>query len=163
MTANGRLISRAQALASYLAPVLICAAGTVAGTPMAQAADVLINCANEGKSCIAPNANTIISYGKNGAVLTVVGVTEIKCDNDSFKGDPLRGQDKLCSYTINPDNFTWTQCAKEGDDCNFTGAKMVRYGASKWVYGAYVNGVKCSNGTFGDPDRGNDKRCYVGN
>jgi hypothetical protein len=133
-------------------------------TPARAQNTVLVICANEGQTCIAPNANTSISYGKNGAVKTISGVTSIGCDNGSFQGDPLVGQGKYCTYTIIPGNLTWTQCAQENDSCGFTGAKLVRYGAgNSWVYGSFVNGVGCNNGTFGDPAYGTSKSCFVAN
>jgi hypothetical protein len=138
-------------------------AGSLAAITPAQAADVLIICATEGQTCNAPNARTAISYGKNGAIVTVVGVTQIGCDVRNFKVDPLQGQVKSCTYTVDPDTLSWTDCAREGSTCNFTGAKLVRYGASKWVYGSFANGVECNVGTFGDPDYGVNKRCQVAN
>ncbi|MCF8475478.1 MAG: hypothetical protein K9G60_00475 [Pseudolabrys sp.] len=159
------MISTARSLALFGAALLIAAVASAAGgIAPAHAADVLILCANEGQTCVAPNAQTTITFGKNGAVKTTVGVTQIDCSNGSFGGDPLKGENKACTYSVNPDSKTWTQCAEEGKDCTFTGAKLVRYGAAPlWVYGSYVNGVSCKNGTFGDPARGTDKTCQVAN
>ena len=138
--------------------------GLVMEVPPARADNVLIVCAVEGGTCVAPNDDTPISYGKNGAIVTIKGVTQIGCNNGDFRIDPLVGQNKYCIYTVDPDRVSWTQCATEGDACNFTGAKLVRYGVpAKWVYGSFVNGVGCNNGTFGDPDRGTTKQCQVGN
>jgi hypothetical protein len=146
------------------ASVLISAlAGSMAGITPARAADTLIICASEGQTCYVPNARTAITYGKNGATATIVGVTQINCDNGSFRMDPLHGVGKFCTYTVDPDTLTWTQCAQEGSTCSFTGAKLVRYGASKWVYGSFVNGVGCNNGVFGDPNPGVGKTCQVAN
>jgi hypothetical protein len=139
--------------------------GSMAALTAAQAQNtVLIICANEGQTCIAPNANTAITYGKNGAVKTISGVTSIGCDNGAFQTDPLVGQGKYCTYAINPNNVTWTKCSDEHGSCTFTGAKLVRYGAgNSWVYGSFVNGVGCNNGTFGDPAYGATKSCSVAN
>ena len=134
-------------------------------TATAQAADTWLICAKEGSTFIVPNTSTAIYYGNNGRYASTVGVTSIKCNNDSFDGDPLKGKDKVCMYDMgDPGSKSWTQCAEEGKDCSFSGAKLVRYGTgSKWAYGAFVNGVSCKNGTFGDPARGSDKTCQVAN
>lgn len=140
------------------------AISAIAGTAPAKAADVLIICASEGQTCYASNGTTTITYGLNGAVITTVGVTQIQCTNDAFHGDPLVGKTKSCTYTVEPEKKNSTQCANEGSRCNFTGAKLVRYGAgANWVYDSFVNGTDCNNGVFGDPAYGSTKSCQVAN
>lgn len=57
---------------------------------------------------------------------------------------------------------TWTDCAREGETCNFTGTKEIRYGASgSFSYKTFTNTVLCGNGAFGDPSPGNGKTCSV--
>ena len=47
---------------------------------------------------------------------------------------------------------SWTYCATEGGQCNFSGTREVRYGANgNYSYGVFSNGVSCNNGVFGDP------------
>jgi Domain of unknown function (DUF1996) len=45
--------------------------------------------------------------------------------------------------------LSWTQCAKQGQYCSFTGKRFVRFGAgSRWVTASFANGVLCSNRSF---------------
>ena len=91
-------------------------------TATAQASDTWLICAKEGSTCIVPNTSTAIYYGNNGRYASTVGVTSIKCNNDSFDGDPLKGKDKVCMYDMgDPGSKSWTQCAEEGKDCSFSG------------------------------------------
>jgi len=57
----------------------------------------------------------------------------------------------------------YTQCASEGGRCNFTGTKMVKYGAnSKWVDVVATNWFDCTKTAFGsDPAPGVPKQCFV--
>lgn len=56
---------------------------------------------------------------------------------------------------------SWTYCASEGGQCNFSGTKEVRYGYNgSYFYGTFSNGVACSNSVFGDPLPGFGKDCY---
>lgn len=56
----------------------------------------------------------------------------------------------------------WTFCAKEGEKCNFSGTKQVRYGENgKFVYKIIKNGTNCTNQVFGDPIYGTVKQCYT--
>lgn len=55
----------------------------------------------------------------------------------------------------------WTYCANEGQQCNFSGTKEVRYGASNsYYYKTLSNGTLCANSVFGDPINGISKSCY---
>lgn len=56
----------------------------------------------------------------------------------------------------------WERCAREGQYCDFAGRKRVRYGTTdRYVEREFRNGVRCDNRTFGDPDRGTAKGCYI--
>lgn len=56
----------------------------------------------------------------------------------------------------------WQRCAGEGQYCNFSGRKMVRYGTQdRYVERMMRGGTPCDNRTFGDPNRGGAKSCYV--
>ena len=58
---------------------------------------------------------------------------------------------------------SWTYCASEGGQCNFSGTREVRYGANgNYAYGVFTNGVSCNNGVFGDPLYGTGKECEFG-
>jgi len=146
---------------SYTFAISAGISGFMCHATLAQAAETTVTCAKEGQNCVVPNAQTPIIYGKNGATVTTIGVTSIDCSNKAFGKDPLKGETKSCTYSIDPNKLNWTQCAKEGQQCSFTGAKLVRYGANNWVYSSYINGVKCDNGHFGDPDKGKSKHCEV--
>lgn len=54
----------------------------------------------------------------------------------------------------------YTECAKEGGNCRFSGEASVRYGAQgKFHYLTRSNGVSCGNENFGDPIAGEAKGC----
>ena len=60
-------------------------------------------------------------------------------------------------------NTSWSYCASEGGQCNFSGTREVRYGANgNYAYGIFTNGVSCNNGVFGDPLSGIVKECQYG-
>lgn len=58
---------------------------------------------------------------------------------------------------------TWTPCAEERAQCQFSGRRKVRFGAGSagWSIRVHEDGVNCSNGVFGDPALGVEKRCEV--
>src|SRR3989344_5209103 len=54
----------------------------------------------------------------------------------------------------------WTLCANEGEQCNFEGAREVRFGADGQFSSAiFTDGAECSSGIFGDPVPGVFKSC----
>merc|ERR1711981_486524 len=56
----------------------------------------------------------------------------------------------------------WKKCASEGGTCKFAGKKQVRFGAKgKYAYKVFAGSVSCTNGKFGDPNKGARKACYV--
>lgn|GEM_PF-4420465 len=58
---------------------------------------------------------------------------------------------------------TWTFCADEGNRCNFSGTKQVRYGKnSTWTAPQnFTNEVFCDNSVFGDPLINVRKECQT--
>lgn len=57
---------------------------------------------------------------------------------------------------------SWTQCAKEGQTCSFSGSKQVRYGTATRYFTKTVTGpVSCTNAVFGDPWVGVSKACWI--
>lgn len=55
---------------------------------------------------------------------------------------------------------SWTTCASEGGECNFSGSKLVRYGFSgRYVYKTLNGPVRCTNEVFGDTSLGDIKAC----
>lgn len=84
--------------------------------------------------------------------------------DDYGRNDYGRGRDNHGngSYGRGRDRGQWQQCAREGQYCDFSGRKRVRYGTTdRYVEREFRNGVRCDNRSFGDPDRGNAKGCYV--
>ena len=60
----------------------------------------------------------------------------------------------------NAQTSSWTYCASEGGQCNFSGTMQVRYGdRGFYVSDTFTNGVACNNGVFGDPLVGFGKAC----
>lgn len=72
------------------------------------------------------------------------------------------------SVTVNVANAvkpttTWTRCASEGNACNFSGTRQVRYGANNsYAFVTATGTVACSNSVFGDPAYGVVKTCDYG-
>jgi len=57
----------------------------------------------------------------------------------------------------------WTRCASEGNACNFSGTRQVRYGANNtYAFITASSTVACSNSVFGDPVYGVAKTCDYG-
>lgn len=62
---------------------------------------------------------------------------------------------------------SWTQCSIEGNDCDFTGTKEVRYGINStslynFTTGIFTDGTECTTAAFAgvDPANGTVKNCY---
>ena len=56
----------------------------------------------------------------------------------------------------------WTRCATEGETCNYSGTKDVRYGANGiYVYKTVAGPVGCLNAVFTDPLFGTLKYCDI--
>lgn len=56
----------------------------------------------------------------------------------------------------------WEKCANEGENCNFSGTTIVRYGAQgSFVYREATNSFYCSYTHLGDPKYGVHKHCYI--
>lgn len=68
----------------------------------------------------------------------------------------------LCSVAQAATSWTW--CATEGANCNFSGTQTVRYGTTtQTVDKVLSNGTVCTNAVFGDPAPGVAKQCWVAN
>jgi len=94
-----------------------------------------------------------------------VGGCETFSSDDNDLTNNSIGNDQVSSAKVEPrgglPGYTW--CANEGQRCNFSGTKDVAYGANGQFYYKYgvVNGIDCSNATFGDPIYGVAKACYI--
>jgi len=57
---------------------------------------------------------------------------------------------------------TWGQCAAEGGTCAVSGASVIAFGAGgRFNYVGTSSATACTDATFGDPDTGVAKSCYV--
>lgn len=142
-------------------------------------------CAVENGICRLPYPTEVIYGNGNRVTSRFFNNPEVRCSNSVF-GDPARGTGKSCSYVVyndqgrnrdrhhgrdgyrpdrNPDNGRggqWQRCAREGQYCNFSGRKAVRYGTQdRFVERVIRGGTPCDNRTFGDPDRGSAKSCFI--
>lgn len=105
-------------------------------------------------SCSFSGTKTV-RYGSDKGYFFKTASHGIACSNDVF-ADPAVGDVKTCSYG----DVAWTPCSGEYSDCDFTGPKVVRYGANgSFVNQFLVDGVPCGNAQFGDPVPGVVKRC----
>jgi len=115
-------------------------------------------CASENETCNLTGVRNV-RYGGGGVFVTRNGQSgAVQCSNAVF-GDPIAGVRKFCEYEV-----TWNRCAWEGETCNVSGVRTVRYGAN----GAYrertqvSSAVQCTNAAFsGDPAVGIRKQCDV--
>lgn len=124
-------------------------------------------CANEGDTCRLPTAAPMtVRYGANGQYAERQATGSIACNNGQF-GDPVRGTAKQCEYRTGAgtaaSGLPWEACAREGGQCNFRGAAMLRYGAGgRYAYLEANDGIACRNDSFGgDPAPGVSKQCEV--
>ncbi len=123
-------------------------------------------CAAEGETCrVKGNGLVRFGDGRNFKTQNVRG--EIPCTTGVF-GDPARGVTKHCEvqavkYNDGGSSSGWSQCAREGERCNFGGYAQVRYGAAgRYVYRDGTNGVSCVSNFFGnDPYPGKAKVCEI--
>ena len=123
-------------------------------------------CAAEGGTCrVKGNGSVRFGDGRNFKTMNVNG--EIPCNAGVF-GDPARGVTKHCEvqavkYNDGGSSSGWSQCAREGERCNFGGVAQVRYGAAgRYVYRDGTNGVTCASNYFGnDPYPGKAKICEI--
>ncbi len=69
---------------------------------------------------------------------------------------------KSVSVASDGASAAWTECAREGGSCSFSGTRRVRYGLDgRYVYRSVTGPIDCSNEVFGDPYPGADKLCWV--
>jgi hypothetical protein len=149
-------------------------------------------CATEGGVCRIPYPTEVIYGSGRRATSRFINQPQVRCSNAVFgdpargslktcsyvvrydgrdrgghrgRDDYGRGRDGYGQgggYGRGRDRGQWQHCAREGQYCNFSGRKSVRYGTEgRYVEREFRNGVSCDNRTFGDPDRGTAKNCYV--
>lgn len=119
------------------------------------ASQVEASCAAGGASC---------PYISEGAA-TFDGVDDaLRVPTFSFGGA------MSLAFWVRPTSFApgtvsaaaWTACAREHQQCSFSGTKNVRYGKrGQYTEQIHTDGVSCSNGVFGDPLVGVVKVCEI--
>jgi hypothetical protein len=118
-------------------------------------------CSAEWQTCNFEGTR-VVRYGADGTYTYKTATDGVDCTNDVF-GDPLRGTVKACyiSDEVNDDSVTYSYCSDEWSQCDFSGTRVIRYGAnSTFTYEVATDGVSCTNSVFGDPLRGTGKACY---
>jgi hypothetical protein len=112
-------------------------------------------CASENGTC-SFNGVADVAFGAGNSFYNRTATNSIAC-NDATFGDPDVGVAKSCYY------YMRTDCAAENSTCSFTGTGDVAFGAaSSWVgFPSVGNSIACNDATFGDPDYGVAKACYV--
>jgi endoglucanase len=120
-------------------------------------------CSSENGRCNF-NGQKSVAYGANGKFSYLNLNNGTACNNATF-GDSDYGTVKACftSSTLTPTGPAgYTFCANENGSCYFTNQKKVAYGANgKFVYLNLTNGAACNNTTFGDPNYGTVKACFI--
>ena len=89
------------------------------------------------------------------------------CPNPRLNKD-LNGLSELvhAPYLLEK-TYEWDECAREGQRCEFSGVRAVRYGVNPREKGKYIekaawDALDCNTGAFGkDPNPGVAKRCFV--
>ncbi len=115
-------------------------------------------CAKENAKC-SFTGERLVRYGANGKFAYRVEQNSVVCSNLVF-GDPSLGAVKSCQTRALASSFK--HCANENELCQFTGERLVRYGASgKYAYQVKSGSVQCSNLEFGDPAFLTAKSCSV--
>ena len=137
------------------------AAGSPTPTPAPAPTTGWTNCAVENGTCSFSGTRQV-RYGANSSFVTRTATGSIGCNNSVF-GDPIVGVAKSCDVsdaTVAPVTETWTACAAEGGNCNFSGTRSVRYGANGYYAKKTATAtVACTNAVFGDPLYGTIKGC----
>ena len=128
--------------------------------PSAVVASGWTKCAEEGGRCNFAGTR-VVRYGAKDKFIAREVRNSVTCDNKTF-GDPIEGVEKYCE--IGPvGTAIWAKCADEGERCNFSGVRVVRYGArDQYVVREMRNGADCNNQTFGDPIDNIKKQCELG-
>jgi hypothetical protein len=157
------VVRRASFVASIALALWI---GGVTATPAREAGtsalpDGFAWCSDEGGFCDFGDVMDV-AYGADNQFVIQPGVLGgTNCDNEIF-GDPDVGVVKACFVRLSgPSRFTW--CAAEGSQCTLDHPMTVAYGANGAFATVYaLSGVfDCTTDTFGNPDPGHVKGCFV--
>jgi hypothetical protein len=119
----------------------------------------LTRCAEQNKKCNFPGYK-IVRYGANGKFFYRAFRNTLDCNDATFQGDPIRGP-KFCEVASS--DYYWISCAKDGERCNFTGSRFVRYGIdNNFNYETFENGVDCNARNLGNVNSPKVKLCHYG-
>jgi hypothetical protein len=74
-------------------------------------------------------------------------------------------EDYIINFNSQPPSTagaTWTQCAREGEQCSFSGRREVRYGVDGkgFITKVAENSVSCNDGPFGAPTTNYENFCF---
>lgn len=187
--AIGKNLSRIMLFLAFAAGIYTVDTGTASAQGFQQ--QEVQQCASEGGICRLPYPTEVI-YGNGRRVTSrFINAPQVRCSNEVF-GDPAYRTAKSCSFVVrdegrgrggygrdhgrggdygrgrddygrnNGRGEQWQRCAREGQYCDFSGRKRVRYGTQdRFVERVIRGGTPCDNNTFGDPARGTPKSCFV--
>ena len=116
-------------------------------------------CAAENGTCTF-SGTQVVSYGAAGKFNTKTATGSIACNNATFS-DPNVGVVKACY--VGGSGTVGQVCANENGTCTFNGTQIVSFGAAgKFTAKSATGSIACNDATFGDPNVGVVKACYVG-
>lgn len=119
---------------------------------------------------IAYNSNpNVAAANVNGSLITVNALASGSADVSVCQNGGSCSVLKITvptsssSTTSTTTSDNWTLCASEKGQCQFSGSKVVRYGANgNYYYGTFASSALCANAVFGDPIENVAKQCYYG-
>lgn len=132
-------------------------------------------CAEEGGVCNFRGSRNV-RYGVPGNYISGHTSNGVECSNRAFGTDPAPGTRKHCqvadegghsggnnrpSWNQEERGGHWQLCAEEGDVCRVPREATVRFGVNgQYAHAANVQQrIPCTVEVFGDPARGEHKRC----
>jgi hypothetical protein len=99
-------------------------------------------------------------FSRNAASLAAfTALTLLGCAGD-IGDENLEGE--LDQQNASVTEMTWAACAKNGQNCSFTGTQQVRYGVTgNYKVSTFTNGVVCNASNFGT-NRVRNAKCEIG-
>lgn len=134
-------------------------------------------CADEDQQCSPPRGATV-RFGAGGKYAVMSRVSgSVFCHVSTF-GDPNPGERKRCEYSVTGSGWNtggdwfggqsgpigaagnWVYCAQEDTECRVPYPTAVRFGTDGRFHTLQVSSsVPCTPAVFGDPAKGERKRC----
>ncbi len=113
-------------------------------------------CSDEFSSCAIGGVPRYMAFGADGKFNFASTNGNVACDRSTF-GDPDEGAFKACYYSA------YTLLGSENSQLFLSSRKNVAYGAgNQFNYKDLSGSFTCDNATFGDPNVGASKSCYIG-